>query len=82
METFIELDMLFEPRIKPSQLLELDSLTEKRFNGYYKVVGITHKGTISGATSGSCTTTLQMITIKEANVIMDQGTQEYQRGEA
>lgn len=76
-ETLVELDMLFEPRLKPSQAVELKSVTDARFNGVYKVVGITHRGTISGSVGGDCKTSVQLLEIKNAKVVLDQGTQEY-----
>lgn len=79
-QNLIEIEALFEPRIKPSQLLELKSTGEPRFNGVYKVTGITHKGTISGAISGDCKTTLQMILIKGWTVVYDRGTNTYIAG--
>jgi len=76
-EMMVELEMLFEPRLRPSQLIELQSITEDRFDGLYKVTGITHRGTISGAIGGDCRTTLQLMRIKGYEVVMDQSTLEY-----
>jgi hypothetical protein len=76
-ETMIELEMLFEPRIKPSQLIELESTTEPRFNGFYKVTGIIHRGTISGAIGGEARTNLTMIQQKVTDVVYDKATNEY-----
>jgi hypothetical protein len=76
-ETLVEVEMLFEPRIKPSQLIELQSVTSERFNGVYKVTGITHNGVISDAVGGNCITKLQLLQIKDAKVIFDQATKEY-----
>lgn len=76
-ETLVEVEMLFEPRLKPSQLIELKSTTEPRFNGLYKVTGITHSGTISGAIAGDCKTKLIMTQIKNYKVIQDVNTQEF-----
>jgi hypothetical protein len=76
-ETMVEIEMLFEPRIKPSQLIELQSTSETRFNGYYKVTGIIHKGTISGAIGGDARTNLTMIQQKVTDVVFDKATNEY-----
>lgn len=76
-ETLVELDMLFEPRLKPSQIIELQSATEKRFNGVYKITGFTHRGTISGAIAGDCKTSVQLLQIKDYRVVLDEATQEY-----
>jgi hypothetical protein len=77
METVVEIDMLFEPRIKPSQIIELQSETADRFNGYYKVTGITHRGTISGAVCGEAITSLTMQIYKDTVKIFDRATSEY-----
>lgn len=76
-ELFTEIDMIFEPRIKPSQLLELLTNTEDRFNGVYKVTGIVHRGTISGAVAGSCMTTLTLQYQKDYRVVFDVSKNEY-----
>ncbi len=59
-QTMIEVKSLFEPTVKLGQLVEVQSTTDKRFNGQYKVYGIEHKGVISGSMNGPLTTTLQL----------------------
>lgn len=54
-------DMIFEPRIKINQVIDIESGIQPEFNGQYKVIGCTHSGVISGAESGSCITTLQLL---------------------
>jgi hypothetical protein len=76
-QNIVEVEMIFEPRIKPSQLIELKSKTDTRFNGIYKITGFTHKGIISGAVGGECRTTVTMIAIDKANLIVDKATIEY-----
>jgi hypothetical protein len=76
-EMTVEVEMLFEPRIKPSQLIELQSLTADRFNGVYQVTGIIHRGTISGAMGGDCRTILTMMQQKNYKVVYDLATKEY-----
>lgn len=56
--TSVEFDMLFEPRLTVGQLLNLESRTFKAVNGPYKVMGFTHRGTISPAVSGDCRTSV------------------------
>lgn len=56
----LEISMLFEPRIKVGQLVEIKSSTQARFDGQYKVLGINHNCVISGAESGTRTTTMQL----------------------
>jgi hypothetical protein len=58
-DTYLQLKMLFEPHIKVGQIVEIESL-ETIVNGQYKVIGVSHAGTISEATSGQCTTTLSL----------------------
>lgn len=76
-ELYTEIDMIFEPRIKPSQLIELKTITEDRFNGVYKVTGIIHRGTISGAVAGTCITTLTLQYQKNYKVVFDASKNEY-----
>lgn len=59
-DTNLIVDMIFEPRIKVGQIVKLNSQTEKNFNGTYKVIGITHTGTISGAVGGKCATEVSL----------------------
>lgn len=55
----IDVNMLFEPQIAVGNLVQLESL-EKVFSGVYKVIGVNHRGTISGAVSGDAITTLNL----------------------
>lgn len=68
----LEIDMLFEPKIKLGQLVEIaaetaafyDSTGKKSdFNGQYKVVGFEHNCVISGAQGGTRTTRIQVLYI-------------------
>lgn len=59
-EAFLTFDMIFEPRINIGQYIKLESQTERFFNGTYKVLGVEHTGTISGATSGECKTKVSL----------------------
>jgi len=53
---------IFEPRIKVGQALEIKSRIAPQFDGQYKVWGVSHSGTIGLASSGQCTTTVQLWT--------------------
>lgn len=55
----LEVDMIFEPRIFINQLVDLESI-ESYYDGQYAVMGITHRGTISGAVCGDAVTTLSL----------------------
>lgn len=69
-ETYVMAEMLFEPTLVIGQLAELQTSSQKMFNGQYKVVGINHQGVISDAVSGDCTTTVSLFSfIKNAQLI-------------
>lgn len=72
-ETYINIDMLFEPSLKVGQLIELDSSTAddevrltsinvfSKFNGVHKVISIKHHGMISSAVCGSVITSVGLL---------------------
>lgn len=53
-DSFLTITTLFEPRIIIGQIIELQSSILPLYNGQYKVVGMQHQGTISGAVGGQC----------------------------
>ena len=57
----IEIECFFKPEIKVGQLLEIKSETASEFDGVFKVVGVNHSGTISGATAGQRITRLNLL---------------------
>lgn len=59
-DAILEITMLFEPTIKLGQLVEIQSSTQARFDGQYKVIGINHNCVISDAIAGNRITTLQL----------------------
>lgn len=59
-DTLLIVELLFEPKLKVGQRVELNSQTERNFNGIYKVAGIHHSGTISGAVGGKCKTVVSL----------------------
>lgn len=61
-QNFLHFDMLFEPRLLMGQVVQLDSITAKNFNGTYKVISIQHKGTISTSVCGNAITTVGLAT--------------------
>jgi hypothetical protein len=81
----VVVDMLFEPRIKPAQLItfssdqlvKLESKTVDLFNGTYKLTGFIHSGIISGAVNGDCRTTMTLIDLKPSGIIFDTATTDY-----
>lgn len=69
-ETLVIAEMIFEPSLQVSQLVELKTVSQKMFNGQYKVVGLQHYGTISDAVAGECQTTVSLFNfIKNLNLI-------------
>lgn len=59
-EQYLEIEMLFEPRIKIGQAIQLQSYSLDWFNQIYKVVAITHQGTISPVECGKVITTITL----------------------
>jgi hypothetical protein len=57
-DTFLRLEILFEPRLLIGQIINLQSLTYPKVNGTYKIVSIRHSGTISAAICGDARTTV------------------------
>ena len=59
-EALLTFTILFEPRLQVGQYVQLESSTEKLFNGDYKVIGVEHQGVISDAQSGRCITKVSL----------------------
>jgi hypothetical protein len=59
-ETYLDVDLLFSPGLYCGQLVNLTSQSSGQFNGQHQILGITHKGIISGAVNGKCVTTLRL----------------------
>lgn len=59
-ESFLTFEMIFEPRLQVGQFIELQSQTERSYNGTYQVIGIEHSGIISDAQSGTCKTKVSL----------------------
>lgn len=57
----VHLEMLFEPTVKVGQQAVVQSLTEKRFNGYYKVISVRHRAMISETIAGEAVTELGLV---------------------
>lgn len=56
-QTIVRFDMLFEPNLVVGQRIQLDSITESNFNGFYKTTAVKHRGMISEAVCGAVITT-------------------------
>lgn len=59
-EQTLDFDMLFEPRLVLNQRLKLESQTVKQYNRDWKVIGFDHRGVISAAVAGDCTTSVRL----------------------
>lgn len=58
--TYLQVEMVFEPRLTVGQIVEIKSSVNPFYDGQYKIFGITHTGIISGATAGELKTILQL----------------------
>jgi hypothetical protein len=56
----VQIQTLFEPRVVMGQMVELGAGVNKLYNGQYKVFGIQHIGTISGAVGGDLRTIIDL----------------------
>jgi hypothetical protein len=56
----IEFDIVFEPRVTLGQVVQLESQTNRIFNGTYKVMGFEHTGIISPSVGGQCKTSCSL----------------------
>jgi len=68
-QTLVELSMLFEPRLFPSQKVTVISDVEAIYNGTYKLTGIDHTGIISDAVNGELKTKVTLLNVDIRNVI-------------
>lgn len=68
-QTLVELSMLFEPRLFPSQKVTVVSDVEAIYNGTYKLTGIDHTGIISDAVNGELKTKVTLLNVDIKNVI-------------
>lgn len=57
-QTIVRFDMIFEPTIEVGHLIKLQSLTEKKLNGDFKVNLVKHRGMISDAVCGDLITSV------------------------
>jgi hypothetical protein len=62
---FLQVQMLFEPKFVIGQLAGLYATSQTVYNGDYKVFGIQHIGTISGAVGGDCRTVIDLLTASD-----------------
>lgn len=65
----VTFDMIFEPRLKIGQLLELSSRTETLFNGFCKVYGYSHDVEISSAECGDAISSIRVLRSDSLSVV-------------
>jgi len=68
-ETYLNFDMIFEPRLQIGQRVRLESLTGAIFNGFYKVISLKHKGIISPTVSGNAVTSVGLFAPQALQVV-------------
>lgn len=62
-ETSVTMSIIFEPRLKPSQLVEVKSDVNPIYNGFYKLSGLAHSGVISDAIASSVITKMTLLSM-------------------
>lgn len=71
---FVSFDILLESRLKIGQRIKLESVTvDDDINTEYKVMAVTHKGTISEAVSGQCITSVKCLPGDFTGVVVEGG---------
>ena len=73
-QNFLIVEMLFEPRLQVGQQVQIISSSLSQYpssnNGVFKVVGIEHRGTISGAVGGECKTIVScLLPLEKINLV-------------
>lgn len=58
---------LFEPSVNVGELVQLQSSTQQSYNGLYRVQGVMHQGTISGAVCGKLVTVFELLATNPFN---------------
>lgn len=58
--SYLTVNMLFEPRIVMGQIILLKSLILPQYDGAYKVMSVNHSGIISDAVNGKCVSTFAL----------------------
>lgn len=69
-ETYVVAETVFDPTIRVGSLVRLNSRSQKIFNGEYKVLGVQHFGTISGAVSGKMQTNITLSNPQKTKELM------------
>lgn len=56
----VEFEMMFTPQLKVGQIVKLESTVNRLLNGYYKVMGFQHVGSISQTVASTARTVVQL----------------------
>jgi len=64
-QTWVIVEMLFEPTLAVGQQISLVTATETLYNGVYKIVGVNHFGTISDAIGGKCQSNVSLFSFQK-----------------
>jgi hypothetical protein len=59
--SLVSISTVFEPRIILSQVIEIKSDVSSAFDGQFKVIGLSHTGTISEAVGGNCSSSFDLL---------------------
>jgi hypothetical protein len=73
-QQYINIEILFEPMVSCGQQLLLDSSQDENMNGFYKVIGVHHRGMISSAVCGEATTSLKCLKLGQLNKVQQVGS--------
>lgn len=60
-DAYLSVETIFEPRIIMGQVIEIQSDVQKKYDGQYKVIGVTHSGIISDAVGGQCSSKFNLL---------------------
>lgn len=58
---YVTVITLLEPGFVLGQIVKLSSVIQSEYDGQYKIIGISHNGTISGAIGGACQSVVNLI---------------------
>lgn len=71
-ETWVLVEILFEPSLAVGQKISLLTVSQQMFNGDYKIYGINHFGTISDAVGGKCQSNISLFSFQKNAQLIQQ----------
>lgn len=72
-QNIVRFDMMFEPTLNIGNSVNLQSLTETNFNGFYKITAVKHRGMISATVCGEAITTGEFFFLKTPVPVVSSG---------